>query len=246
MISKGLQRFSTRLVQFRNDIEMADIIVINKEVIKGNNEKIFLKVSKDKHPQLSSRKNTKDSRTLVVHHLKKTLYVAFIKELYEEVTEYFKYILKQASENGAKPDRLVGEHKVKMTANEILSMSSKEEIVNSVLGQIFQQLENERSTINLIQSLQNKLGLKIDDAIIKEAIPYLKIRHIFVHADGKPDKEFRNLYPNIKLDSKKRIALTIPFHNDAYSKVYAMIKAFDKEMVKKKYISPNELFEVKN
>ena len=81
-------------------------------------------------------------------------------------------------------NRLVGEHNINMKANDILSKGTKREIVQSTMEEIFQQLENERSTINLSPKIKNKLGLTIEQALIDAAIPYLETRHIFVTQTG--------------------------------------------------------------
>lgn len=100
MASKGYKRFKSRLEYFRTDNEIAEIIVLNKELLKGDNA-IFKKVNAVKHPLLSNRTNNANSRRLVINHLRKTIYVAFIKDMYEEVTEYIRYILQEGAMNGA-------------------------------------------------------------------------------------------------------------------------------------------------
>lgn len=240
MTSKGYKRFKNRLDYFRTDNEVAEIIVVNKELLKGDNT-IFKNVNLTNHPLLSNRENKPNSRGLVVQHLRKTIYVAFIKDMYEEVTEYIHYILQQGAMNGADTKRLVGEHNIEMTANDILSKNNKKEIVQAVMMQIFRQLENQQSTIKLISSIKNKLGLSINQELINKALPFLESRHIFVHADGKPDQAFLNKYPNIKLDSKKRILLNSAFANDAYDAINNLVSALDKEMIDRNYLSASEL-----
>lgn len=240
MASKGYKRFKSRLEYFRTDNEIAEIIVLNKELLKGDNA-IFKKVNAVKHPLLSNRTNNANSRRLVINHLRKTIYVAFIKDMYEEVTEYIRYILQEGAMNGADTHRLVGEHNVNMKANDILSMGTKREIVQSIMDQIFQQLENERSTITLISKIRNKLGLAIEQQIIDDALPFLEIRHIFVHSDGKPNQVFLDKYPNIRLDDHNRILLNATFAEEAYNSINNLLIAIDNEMIAKNYFSTAEL-----
>lgn len=86
MKSKGYQKFKTRMVYFREDMELVDVLYLNKERIKST-DKIFLKVNAEKHPLLSGRDSTKGSRKNVMTHLRKSIFVSFVKEMYEEVTE---------------------------------------------------------------------------------------------------------------------------------------------------------------
>lgn len=243
MKTKGYKRFLDRMDYFNTDIEVAEILVLNSEVIKGNNAYIFNKVKEDKHPILCNRKNSSGSRRIVVNHLKKTVYVAFIKEMYEEVTEYIKYILREAALNGANTNRLVGEHKVNMNANELLSKPTRKDIIETIMEQIFQQLENEKSTLELIKKVKRKLGLNIPDNVITDALPYLEIRHIFVHSDGKPCNDFLNNYPAIQLDNKNRIVLNSDFAKKAFGTVKDLLHTIDQQMLTKNYISAGERME---
>lgn len=222
------------------DCEMADIIVINKERIKGQNE-IFYGVNGNKHPIIEARQNCVQSRTIITKHLRNEIFVSFIKEMYEEVTEYFKYILLEGASNGANVNRLIGENKVNLKANDILSQKSQRDTKKFIMDIIFQQLENERSTVELIKKVDAKLGLKIKDSLIDEAMPYLLIRHIFVHSDGKPNSEFKQKYPNFKLNQKSRIDLNLDMVKMAYSKVESLLKDFDEKMIKANYIGRSEI-----
>ena len=239
MKSKGYQRCYTRLDYFRLDREVADIFVKNKELLAGS-DRIFVGVTASGHPLLSVRENTDYSRTIVAKHLRNSIYVSFIKEIYEEVTEYIRYILQQAALNGADTNRLLGEHNVSMKANEILSKSSKEDIVQLITDQMFQQLENERSTMTLIQKIKNKLGLNIEQSVIDNALPYLECRHVFVHSDGKPNADFRTKYNFIKTDTKGRINLTADFLTKAFNAVNKLLLSIDKEMLRLNYIPATE------
>ena len=108
------------------------------------------------------------------------------------------------------------------------------------MEQIFQQLENERSTITLISKIKNKLGLNIPQDSIDAALPYLEVRHVFVHSDGKPCEEFKRKYPEIKLDQSQRILLNSSFAKDAYEKIKKLILEIDNEMMTKNYFSATE------
>ena len=172
MKSKGYKKFENRMNYFRTDVELVDVLSKNKEAIKGIGI-IFKKVTEDHHPLLYARQATTGSRKIVMSHLKKTVYVSFFKDMYEEVTEYIRYILYQASLQGATANRIIGEHTFKMGANDILSLATKNEIIKAVIDQVFQQLESERSTIELFQKTKNKLGLNIQQNLIDDAVPYM-------------------------------------------------------------------------
>lgn len=240
MSSKGYRRFKSRLDYFLTDKEFVNILVLNRELLKGE-DTIFRQVDSAKHPLLSNRTNNANSRKLVVNHLRRTIYVAFIKDMYEEVTEYMRYILQEGAMNGADTDRLVGDHPVKMNANDILAMGTKKEIVQAIMRQIFQQLESQRSTIDLISQIEKKLDLSINEQLIKKALLFLEIRHILVHSDGKPDEAFLKRYPTIEVDKQKKIVLNAAFIAEAYDAVNNLLLAIDKAMEAKNYFSDAEL-----
>lgn len=238
-ISKGYHKFSSRLEYFRDDIETADVMCLNKEHLKGN-EHIFRQVKPDVHRRLFSRSNAVGSRKLVLNHLRKTIFVAFLKEVYEEVTEYFRYILYCGSTNGSDTNRIVGNLPFKLDANFVMQLARKGQVEKYIVDHVFQSLEGEKSTIGLLKKIKNKLGLDVDDALIAHASPYLHCRHIFVHSDGKPDADFVKKYPEIELDKKKRIVLSLEFLNEVYSVIDSLVKAYDEEMIKKGFIPESE------
>lgn len=240
MNSNGYRRFKSRLDYFLMDNEFVDIVFKNRELLKCD-DGIFNGVDAKKHPLLFVRKNHPNSRKLVVSHLRKTIYVSFIKDMYEEVNEYLRYILKQGAMHGADTNRLVGEQKISMMANDILSSVSKEAIVQTIMNQIFQDLENKRSTIELLRKIKEKLGLGIDDNLLKQALPFLEVRHVFVHSDGKPNQDFIRKYPNMKLDAHHRIELNAIWIKNAYDAINKLLMAIDEEMIEKGYIPKSEL-----
>lgn len=239
--SKGYLRFYNRLDAFLTDCETAEAFFLNREDIKGTGSYIFDKISKPAFSKLTNRTNSEGSRTIVSSHVRRTVLVSFIKEMYEEVTEYFKYILKQGAENGADSLRIVGEHSVNFKANDILSKKSFEDIVEMVISHIFQSLENERSTINLLTKVNNKLGLGVDEALINDALPYLELRHVYVHSDGKPSVEFKAKYPFFRKDSKKRIELDINQARQAFDKVNNLLHSYDQRMIGKNFFKADEI-----
>lgn len=240
VMSKGYWLFKNRLVRFREDCEFAEAVVLNRECLKGD-EALIKKITKGKFPMLYYRQNNPNGRTSVAKHLRNTTFVAFIKEIYEEVAEYFRYILKQGALNGVEIGRLVGNNEINLKANEILSKTNMDEVVDLIMKRLFRQLENERSTTKLIAQINNKLGLSIEQHIINNALPYLEARHIFVHADGKPDKDYLTRHQQTKTDSNGRIKLDDVFIRRAYSAAKILIIAFDREMADHKYLSDSEL-----
>lgn len=89
--TKGFVKFYSRVDYFSTDVELVDVVVKNIQLLKGENV-IFKDVKPTISPNLAKYTNTDETRKKAVNHLRKTIYVAFIKEIYEEVTEYLIYI----------------------------------------------------------------------------------------------------------------------------------------------------------
>lgn len=242
MISKGLHKFQSRIGYFSVDLEMVNVIRNNIDKIKGE-EVIFEGVTKRTYPQLYAYANTDNARDKVICHLRKTIYVSYIKEIYEEVTEYIRYILYQGAKTSTNLLRLVGEHnKSHYDAYTILTANSYDKLVHSVIDSIFQQLENERSIIDLIKKTIKKLDLDVDSDIVEQAVPYLEIRHIYVHTDGVPKQEFLNKYPHIKLDKKGRIGLSRDLLQKTKTRITALLQSVDNSMIAKGFLPVEEYF----
>lgn len=239
MKSKGLLRFQNRLDWFDDDIEFADIITKNTSLLKDD-AVIFKGVSQESHPSLSRRSNNSQSRISVATHLKKTVYVSYIKEIYEEVSEYLKYILNCGAKSHVDYPRLIGEEKVTLDANTILNAGTYPRVQDIVMSMVFQSLEAKKGTLDTIKGVIHKLGLKIDSDIIKEATTYLEIRHILVHSDGKPDNKFKENHPEIKLNNSK-ISLSRNLIIKAKETIVKMIECIDSEMISKEYIPEDEI-----
>lgn len=237
--SKGYRKFHTRLLYFFDDIEAVEIMDINKENLAGERH-IFNGVSRAQFGRLYRRRNTPGSRRNVVSHLKNSVYVSCIKELYEEVMLYLGYVLRSAAMTAPDVNRLIGEQNdIKMKANDILALQSREEIVSVIMGQVFRHIERKKDTYLLINTLNDRLALCVDPEVINAAMPYLEARHIFVHADGIADKEYKKKYSQIKLKEGK-IYLDSKVIREYIATAEALVSAFEEKMIKCGYYCDKE------
>lgn len=242
-ISKEALVFQNRIRSFKEDLELIDIICTanRKNDFLVTDDALFRYLC-TKHTELKKRKTCKKSREIVIQHLRKTVYSSYIKDLYEELTTYLKSIIYQAaliSKDRGTAHRLLGEHKIQVAAHDILQFSSLDDLVLKIAGDIIQRLEAERSTAELIKKVCNKLGLNPSSDVIEKALPFLEIRHILVHADGKINKEFSAKYPMFKKDSKGRINLNYELIMEATEKVTSLVNEIDKEVLGKAILKPN-------
>ncbi|WP_281838712.1 hypothetical protein [Cardiobacterium hominis] len=243
MKTKSHVRFFSRASHLDADIELADVfsLLSKRKLISTTDNYIFDGVDSNKHPILAKRKNNDKSRKNAITHLKATLCEAFIKNIYENLTIYLSEILEAAVRNGFNPVRLIGEHKTSFEANEILSAQKWDNVVSLVAKSVFRNLENERSTKNLIEKINNKLDLKIPENIIKEALPYLEVRHLLVHNNGKLDDKFIKNYRNFEHTNGKDIKLDYQLLQNARKAIYNLVNKIDSQIISLQIVSQKDM-----
>lgn len=252
MKTKAHVRFFSRASHLDADIELVDVIKILSlhNVLHEQNErsknKIFKYVNKQQHPILWARKSTDHNRKIAITHLKSTICESFIKNIYENFTLYLSEILQSAARNGLNPERLIGEHNVTFKANEVLTTVQKSKadgIINLVARSVFRKLENERSTKNLLIKINDKLNLGVSEESINKALPFLEIRHLLVHNDGKVDNKFIDLYPSFNYydSSNQSLKLDYSLLSAVRNNIYALVNEFDQNLVNNKIVHETEL-----
>jgi len=232
--TKAYQSFKGKLDYFDDDLDFIDILAINvtkNTLTEQNSNFIFKNLNPEKHIHLSRRQNKPTSRKQVMAHLKATVYAAYVKDIYEELTHYLQKVLSDFAISHADGKRLVGDHSTNIDAATILSLGSWENICRYVSKKVFQALENERSTKKLIDKMAKKLNLQISQTIFNDALPYLEVRHCLVHSDGKADNDFIKDFPDIQLDTKGFIILNFSFIREFRKRVHNLVLEFDAKIL---------------
>lgn len=232
MSSKAFQRFSQRLISYETDLELADLLTKSFLRHASDNRMLceLLEGQAEFHPRLQACPNTEQSRKIVGLHLKSTINVAFVKELYEDFSEFLATSLARAALAGVDAARFAGEAKLELSAKEILQTGSWESATKLISDKIFRSFENERNTRILITKMSARVGLQLDENILSAAMPYLDARHILVHRDGKPDDLYRRTYPQISV-VKGQISITFTFVTRARQMVRALAEHIDTRMI---------------
>lgn len=228
------------MLHFDDDIEFTDILysTIKLNPLAEGATSLFQNQSTDKHPNISRYSLCDENRLQIVRHLKSTVYAAYIKDAYEEITIYLRGITLEAYKNASvTPERIIGEHKINMSAVEILSGITDGTLAQTVINNMFQSLENERSTIGLIKKTCTKLGLSVDQKIIEDAVYYLEIRHKLVHTDGYADAEFKQLHPTLRYTHNDYIDLTYQTITATRIALFELVNALDAEALSKGIIT---------
>lgn len=156
--------------------------------------------------------------------------------LYGYFTEYLQNILREIFET--KPLDVVGKAPKEntLTYAEIVKHGSYEAISEHIIGKIFRQLENERSTKELLDKILTKT-VPIGETIKTNALKYLDMRHLFVHAAGIIDQQFVEKYgkdESLKVGNK--IPTTYENARMAIEAVVLLCKTVDQELIKKGFV----------
>jgi hypothetical protein len=242
--TKAADRFFNRAARFDVDIELVDVFwcaVKAGALTPADGGKIFEYVDAAKHPRLSTHKATKGNRTVVLAHLKKTLYVAYVKDMYEDLAAYLTDVVLCAARSGFSPDQLIGEHRLSIEANDLLKCGNWDNVLATVAESLFRRLEGMRNTRKLIEALDKKLGLGLDKTIVDAAMPYIELRHLLVHADGVADEEFASKYPQFGAKAHDTVSISHKVAGEARAAITALVLHCDERLLAVELVVPGDI-----
>lgn len=241
--TKYLHKFLSRADHFVADIELVDVLAIasgSGTLSSSNGAYLFDPIDPIQHPTLARRKNNDHNRRLAVRHLKASLCAGYIKDLYEDFNEYMQEILEAAARNGIDPNRLIGKHKINLEANDLLAAGNWANVVHLVAKSIFRKLEDERNTKLLIQSMDAKLGVGLDQLLLDAALPYFELRHLLVHHDGIADSDFCLRFPTFGATAENKISVEFNMVSSARTAIVALAKGFDSKVIQHHLVPTSE------
>jgi hypothetical protein len=156
--------------------------------------------------------------------------------LYGYFAEYLQNILGEIYKT--KPLDVVGKAPKENTLSyvEIVKLGSYEAISELMIGKVFRQLENERSTKDLLDKILTKT-VSIDETIKTNALKYLDMRHLFVHAAGIIDQPFIDKYgKDISLKVGDKLPTTYENARAAIEAVDLLCRTVDQQLINKGFV----------
>lgn len=243
MRTKAYHSFESKLYFFDDDIDLIEVIrlaILNGDLTDNASKYLFKHIDPEKHFHIKRRRNTTGGRQLLANHLRQTVYSSYVKDIYEEVTQYLKIILEKAAENGFDAGRLIGEHTIKLDAKMVLSAGTWPDVVRLITDSVFQSLEAEKSTLKLLEKVSTKLALGVDENLLKAALPYLEVRHFLVHVDGKIPAQFKKDYPQINIKGG-HIRLDYKFVSALRIAVKNLVKDYDEKVIAANLLKPEDI-----
>lgn len=242
MTTKAFHRFNQRIRYYESDVELCDLLVTSFLAMPNSGNKLAIQLGglEASHPVLFTRPNTAASRETCGNHLRATMATAYIKDLYEDFSEFIAETMSKAAMKGVNPSKFIGDVSINIQAKDILETGSWAGAVKLISDEIFRKLENEKSTKALIKKASARLGLAIDDGLLNAAAQYFDIRHKLVHSDGKTDAKFRRDHPNIRLKANK-IVVDLALTKAAKLAVAALAYDIDTKIIAAKLVLPSDI-----
>lgn len=160
-----------------------------------------------------------------------------IIENFGAFSEYMKNILSEMYNTN--PLAVVGKSnkKLDLAFHEIAKLDSFEAIKEKMISDVFRALENERSTINLIDKIIHGTGINITDYDKNIVLPYLELRHLLIHNHGKVDEKFESKYGQaFGLSKGNKIPTTYEIASRALKETSIFIKKLDEELISNDHI----------
>jgi hypothetical protein len=233
MRSKALVRFLNRVARFDDDIELIDVFV--RAIAAGDltshvSSRLFDHIEPSTHPRLAKARATDHNRGLVVGHLRKTVYSSYIKDLYEDFTEYLNELVVSAFRKGLDPVQLRGEYKVLVAADELLGCEDWDaalQVIADSVGHRLDAMGNHKK----LDFLDKRLGLTIDSALVDAAMPFIDLRHLLVHMDGKADEGFCSRCEGLGARPGESVRLTEQTTRNARAAITALVEHIDARAV---------------
>ncbi len=163
-----------------------------------------------------------------------------IVEIYGYFSEYMRDILKEIYQKD--PMQVVGKSQklLNMTFADLAKLNSLSDLHERMVEDVFRSLENERSTIKLIDKILAGTGVNLSDADKSLVLPYLEMRHLIIHNNGKVDSEFEGKYgAALKMKAGEKVPSVFPNAEAAIKSVRVFIKKIDAELIRMKLVTPS-------
>jgi len=238
-MSKARVKLLNRIATYDVDIELMDVLNIYTKQPQ-NKSNLFKCAMSAQHPKLSSIKKPSFEYPRIKNHLKSTLYDSIMVWYYEEAMLYLQEALSFAIKNGLDFNRIMGTDYQEYSSKDIIAAGNWNNIVKKISHDIFRKLERKRNTLLILKELNTKLGLSVSKKTIDNVMPYLEMRHLIVHNDGKADSVFCRRFPSFSFVQGKKMSINFQMVTNAKKAIIAFVDEFDSKAVKARIFLPGQ------
>lgn len=234
--SKTHQRFRSRAEQLEMYLEAMDAaarITLNLLGKKLNEDKDIDEALPIKCENYTRLNHPTTHRKRIYNYCRSKNTHSAIVEVYGYFSEYMRDILKELFVKN--PMHVVGKSSkmINMTFADIARFSTLQEIHAKMVEDVFRSIENERSTINLIDKIISGTDADISEAEKEAVLPYLELRHLIVHNNCKIDRNFEEKYgAKFSVKAGDRVPSKFSVADDAIDQISKFLKKLDAEFLK--------------
>ena len=194
--TKSYQKFRSRIQYLEMHTQTIDaaLNVMRHNIASSDDKKTslaeILGFEANRYSQLNHPTREKDR---IINHSRARNSEYAVITLYSYFTEYLQNILGEIYAH--KPLDVVGKspNELKFSYAEIVKLGSFEAISEKMIANVFRNLENQKSTIELLDKILTRT-VTIDENIKTKGLKYLDMRHLFVHGSGIVDQDFVRKY----------------------------------------------------
>ena len=230
--TKTHQRFRSRAEQLEMYLEAMDAAarvtynMLGHKEHEGKNVDDALPIKCDNYTRLNHR-----SRVYNYCRSKNTL--SAIVEVFGFFSEYMRDVLKEIYITN--PMAVVGKSnkQLNLTFVDISKFVTLNELHTKMVDDVFRSIENERSTIKLIDRILKDTGANISSADKEAVLPYLELRHLIIHNNSKIDRAFEDKYGALfSLKAGDKVPSKFNVADTAIEKIIKFIKKVDSEFIR--------------
>ena len=108
-----------------------------------------------------------------------------------------------------------------------------------MIDSVFRKLENERSTLKLLDRILGHTDVHPDPAQQEDAIMYLEMRHLVIHNQGRIDSGFEKRYGGgTRFKDGDRLPLQARTVQSAVTAVATLIQDIDTQLLAGSFVKP--------
>lgn len=150
--------------------------------------------------------------------------------LYRYFSEYMHGIL--AEIYATNPLVVVGKAPGSLQYPDIVKLGNYQAVADKMVSNVFRKLEDERSTVKLLDKILDHTGVNPDPNQKDVALMYLEMRHLFVHNHGKADEGFVARYgATTKLTVGQKLPTKFKAARDGIHAVDTLLRDIDTQLI---------------
>ena len=239
--TKTHQRFRSRAEQLEMYLEAMDAAarvtynMLGHKEHEGKNVDDALPIKCDNYTRLN---HPVSHRSRVYNYCRSKNTLSAIVEVFGFFSEYMRDVLKEIYITN--PMAVVGKSnkQLNLTFVDISKFVTLNELHTKMVDDVFRSIENERSTIKLIDRILKDTGANISSADKEAVLPYLELRHLIIHNNSKIDRAFEDKYGALfSLKAGDKVPSKFNVADTAIEKIIPFIKKVDSEFIRLSLVS---------